>query len=403
MRRRILTICAVLAAIAVVVLAAVTGRKSATSSRLGGSYGCGPQGCKALFILLQERGITVDRALSSQNVDIPGKGVMFLFLPCVRPISRTEARSICDWVKNGNTLIIMDKDSGAPRGDDSGLYLRGELGAYLLPSPEGVVPLIERLERHRVRTVRASGTNGYASEIEEVSVSDPPLKLTAEPGGVEDFGALGWQPVVKGTDSVFVLEKGLGEGRVLLVCSPSMISNRLIGRDDNARLAVNLTCSNLEPGGAVTFDEYHNGFGFSPAPLGATVTKGFVWCLIQLAVIGAAFAWRGLPRFGVPRLPLDLNPRTSADHIRATARLHREAGSEAYAAEILLRLRAGTHTIQPGQVDRSWDVPGGIETILEWSDAISSAPSVRQRRGLLLKLAQTLHAIEHGGPHGSDN
>jgi len=82
-----------------------------------------------------------------------------------------------------------------------------------------------------------------------------------------------------------------GRGHVLVSSLGSLLTNRAIGEADNARLAANLLAHHLGPGGAVIFDDMHQGLStlydpeafFSDPRLGATVAfvLGF-WALYLL-------------------------------------------------------------------------------------------------------------------------
>jgi len=88
------------------------------------------------------------------------------------------------------------------------------------------------------------------------AVDDPAPLIDSEfsPAPVEHFadGREG--------EGALLLDYAYGEGRIVLLSDPYMISNAGLSRADNLQLAVNIVAGS---GGLIAFDEYHHGHGAS--------------------------------------------------------------------------------------------------------------------------------------------
>jgi hypothetical protein len=85
----------------------------------------------------------------------------------------------------------------------------------------------------------------------------------------------------------------LGSGRIVVSGLGTIFTNRALGLEDNARLLANLIATNLGPGGAVLFDDVHQGLGanYDPAKFYRDprlhVTIAIMACLWLSWVLGA--------------------------------------------------------------------------------------------------------------------
>ncbi len=100
-------------------------------------------------------------------------------------------------------------------------------------------------------------------------------------------------------DKNILVDIPYGQGRILLLSDPYIVSNAGIKLADNAILGINLVTGE---GGTIAFDEYHQGFGgentflryFSGTPIPALLAQGFLLVLVLLWTQGKRFA-RPLP------------------------------------------------------------------------------------------------------------
>jgi hypothetical protein len=99
----------------------------------------------------------------------------------------------------------------------------------------------------------------------------------------------------------------LGNGRIVVSGLGTLFTNRVLGLEDNARLLSNLVATNVGPGGAVLFDDVHQGLGANYDPVRfyrdprLHETLAIVACLWLAWVLGATKLRLPTSRIPVPR------------------------------------------------------------------------------------------------------
>jgi len=230
-------------------------------------------------------------------------------LPHKLPVRPKEATQLDAWVERGNTLVIMAAL------DDTPLWT---LGTSKLVEAAG------RLSRLKFSVI---GTEPRAKSAP--AVKRRPLKsllnefLQPQSSAIEPHGA---HPLMEGVHSVKVLSelpasrwraspmdtspvlqigqiagsgdpaiwlRRQGKGQVITFAVASIFGNQLIGEQDNARLLSNLVAWSVRNGGAVVFDDVHQGavsyydakaFFADPRLHLTLVWLVFLWFVFVLAV-----------------------------------------------------------------------------------------------------------------------
>jgi len=186
--------------------------------------------------------------------------VLLVTMPQRIATRTAELNALEDWVAHGNTLVIMaaldDLPGWAIAASDplmterlarlTGLRLQtAPSSKSVLPSlaaeglqirPRGEFPLLEDVRRISTRTL---SRNWRAS----IARGRLPLELAARSDN---------------NDPVIWLERR-GAGQVILCAVATPFSNAGVLRDDNATLLANMIAWSRGPGGAVVFDDAHQG------------------------------------------------------------------------------------------------------------------------------------------------
>ncbi|HVF26807.1 MAG TPA: DUF4350 domain-containing protein [Pyrinomonadaceae bacterium] len=340
----------------------------------------GATGTRALYEFLQESGREVMRWRQPAGALFGEAGVKPVTLVVVgslrRPLEEEEAKQLISWVEGGGRLVIIDRmpdprllpRSGAwrvaseiieyPRSD-----VRPDDAEAMTAGAEPLAPLqptiltrdVERVVRSRyagrlsvyTEAEHSSGATDGAekdssstsegateaqhlpstddagtasSESESSDAADDPASLIdAEfsPAPVEHFadGREG--------EGMLLLDYAYGEGRIVLLSDPYMISNAGLSRADNLQLAVNVAAGS---GGLIAFDEFHHGHGasqnrtfayFARTPVLAFVAQG---ALILLAIL-----WTRARRFARPLPAPRVDRRSNLEFVASMAELQHRA------------------------------------------------------------------------------
>lgn len=296
------------------------------------TYNAGATGTRAFFELLAETGRNPVRWQEKPAALLngaPNKPQTFVIVGRTpREISETETQQILKWVAGGGRLVVIDRQppkdllattanwtvAAVPENESSmdvdpanspqmtekvvaakplqpTVYTRGVVAAmpsrfastakleFVGADDEIEVKTIEssddRLPPRAVKTPSNVGSGGDGEN------GDPHLASRAEESIVEDEAAPNWQPPfvhVANAEKNILVDFSYGEGSIVYLSDPYIVSNGGIGLADNARLAINVVASS---GGTIAFDEYHHGYGgesrlygyFAETPLPALVAQ----------------------------------------------------------------------------------------------------------------------------------
>jgi hypothetical protein len=286
-----------------------------TAERAGNGYA-------ALHEWLDRSGVRVrslrDRYTALGDIDIPSRGnLLLLTLPGVEVFRNDEFRALDQWVRRGNTLMIMaalvDQPAwGARRA--SGVVAEVEsLTGLEFESPRAraqrldTTPLAQRVQEADAREARREAgeeveepdTAGDEAELGAaddefdadgpVSLDEPePIPLTTTGPHVvlgdvmhleleTDYSPGRWSLRIPYDSFVLTLartaegegalfEQRLGAGSLLLSAGGSMFTNRALGRADNAQLIANIVGSRVATNGVVLFDDLRQGLSASYDP-----------------------------------------------------------------------------------------------------------------------------------------
>jgi hypothetical protein len=286
-------------------------------------------GYAALFQWLQRSGIEVhslrERYSGLQELGQPARGnLLVLTLPGVEDFRSEEFRALDQWVRRGNTLLIVaalidqpswavHRSSGAVVEIESLTSIEFETTAAR-KSRLDETPLAQRVREADEREARREPPPDE-TETERDAVQDEPRRIVLDATGPHallrdvrklelesDYATEEWSVRIPhdsflltlartGSGEGVLFEQRVGEGAVLLSSGGSLFTNRALGRADNARLFGNIVRARLAANGWVLFDDLRQGLSASYDParfysdprlyktLGILLATWLVWVL----------------------------------------------------------------------------------------------------------------------------
>ena len=198
--------------------------------------------------------------------------------------------------KRGKTIVIIGPGGNRAR---KTLQLPRQIYGVGVGKPYGAIPIV---------------ASPYAMGVDHiVGEGDSRIEHQAFPASV---------PIIADSEGAVLITKTLGRGHIVYIADPTIFTNRLLDRADNARFAVNVLGSG--PHTTVAFDEYVHGYGRQesawlvlPGPLRAGLVVAAIACAI--ALVGSAI--RFVPAAALP--------------------VARDPNSAAYLASLAILLRRG--------------------------------------------------------------
>ena len=269
--------------------------------------------------------------------------VLFVTLPATAVFKTEEFRPLDHWVRAGNTLVVLAALSDTPDWAFSfGGMTSGDLNLLTGLEFESAKnrdmrmrKAAERASKERSDLGSGGGQPGTQNKDSIVRLPlhfAPPRHETLVPNrdhayfkgvhqviALTDYESQPW--TVKVPYEGFVLALGqqretgegvfwtrpLGNGRIVVSGLGTLFTNRALGLEDNARLLSNLVATNVGPGGAVLFDDVHQGLGANYDPVRfyrdprLHETLAIVACLWLAWVLGATKLRLPTSRIPVPR------------------------------------------------------------------------------------------------------
>jgi len=261
------------------------------SSEAGpGGYLAARRWLKAERIAVIELHDRYDRLRAGRVARSATGNLLLTTLPHELPVRPLEAADLDAWVERGNTLVVMAALDDTPLwavGDAKLIERAGRLtrlkfeviedenapaaAAPAAPTASApVAPPATGGARHSVQSILHGLLQGQVSVIEPLGMH-PLLQGVHKVRVVSALPASRWRasPMdrsavlqigrMAGTGDAAIWLRRQGKGRVITFAVASIFSNQLIGSADNARLLSNLIGWSVSKGGAVIFDDVHQG------------------------------------------------------------------------------------------------------------------------------------------------
>jgi hypothetical protein len=271
-------------------LASVAAR-GGESAPLYSAYRHDPYGTAALRELLDARGVNV-ATLERPRLDADSTGVLVqvisggdtsIYWPGASPQLQTDA--LRNWILAGNTVVqftatstdLMAACGVAFTGDD----LAGAWTQYEKAMRKGDPP--DAVYWH---SVDAAWT-ATALERMESRPGDKPRQLTLQsPGMLPREPTATWRPLAVTPRGAVAGEKSVGDGRLVVVASPSPALNAWLAEGGNLEFVLAMVGDET-----VYMDEWSHGIGHSGTIIGIIQKAGLLPLIFQVIVALLIYVW----------------------------------------------------------------------------------------------------------------
>jgi hypothetical protein len=244
----------------------------------------GPSGYQAAWRWLKAERIPVsalheryDR-LNADSARLSSAGNLLLTtLPHKLPVRPAEASELDAWLEHGNTLVVLAALDDTPLwalGDSRLLAAVGRLTRLKFEVINDETParaaagasaphrslntVLSGILQSQHSTIVPRGAHPLMQDVHSVQVVSelPASRWRASP---MDRSAVLQIGQVAGSGDPAIWLRRQGKGQVITFAVASIFSNQLIGRQDNGILLSNLVAWSVRSGGAVIFDDAHQG------------------------------------------------------------------------------------------------------------------------------------------------
>jgi hypothetical protein len=319
-RRNVIYVRVLLVVLSIVILLAFANRSprhTAHDTWLPSSFNPVGEGNMALFQTLQDLNWPVERWREPlSRLSKYGSGNVLVItrsqLGARVVFSDQEISLLDDWVKAGNTLVLL---GALEEWDDTRAFLR-QIGFTLADKTASVTDLMEPFERENRQTMEVQPAFGSSQAGTMVLPRTLSLPLSFPPGAKVLWESEG-QP--------YVIDVPRGAGHVICGASDRLLSNTILPKGDNLSIVLGL----LRPEGQmprnVFFEESHHGYSAVYAIVRLLDQPG-IPVAGMLVLLGAlAFLGSSLVRFG-PIVPLERETgRSTLEFVDSIADLYLRA------------------------------------------------------------------------------
>jgi hypothetical protein len=300
MKERALTLALALAALVAFAVIVFGGRQSGPSARDGRPVSAerAPNGYAALRGWLEASGVRVAsfrrrfETLAAPSARRPATGnLLVVTLPGVQPVGSDELPALDAWLRTGNTLLIAAALADAPEWADASGADTFDLKALtgLDFERDAVLPAATHRPRRLLvqPLVVEAGPQLHGGLLEGIG------RLQ----GICDFEPQRWRLRIPydgfalelarsaGTGGGVLWTRRVGRGLIVVSAYGSLLTNREIGRADNGRLFANLVARSVGEGGAVLFDDGHQGLAPGYSPQAFFADPRLYWSAAVLALL----------------------------------------------------------------------------------------------------------------------
>lgn len=294
------------------------------------SYSAAPQGCKALYLVLEELGLPVSRFRKPfQNLGSQQGGLIVVDARRI-PFSGRELDKLKEWIKSGNQFVLFQGDTWRGGQAESRKKLP-EPGTEKFFSDRSLPARRFGLELKLFPESSRDTVPVSSKELEDVS------ELNVSKHARWESTPQGWTALVSDKAGPVVVSMKMGKGQVIAISDPTMIQNRFIDQAQNVRLIPALMLGKGRPL-HILFDEYHHGHALSESCWGYIGSSIFAWIILQSAVCLALFFYSGRAGRVGRYLSLD-RPlgRSSLEHVDSMANVFASCKAGSVALEAVLQ------------------------------------------------------------------
>lgn len=331
--QRYVSVAAVILAFVLVFFALLPALVGRDATRDHSVFRKNPWGCAALAELCRRATPPLHvEPLTRPLDDLKDVAGALLIIDAEKPFSPSELTALVNWVEAGGTLIVAFEGEWE---DSARVELDAEPGYAALAEACGIeltecsrrleyaLPALSSPLSHGV--IRVGVQTSYCLEAApEITGDSAPLWKA------RGFTRSRLTPHLMADGKLILGSRRHGRGEIFLSSDAAMFSNEMLSREDNLQFLANLLWPRAR-GGALYFDEYHHGFGFSKqrrSDVDPTPLRRAVW----VAVIGVAIFLMGkAQRFGEPVPAFDRRRRAAMEYVEAFAGLFRRGEANNWA------------------------------------------------------------------------
>jgi len=304
------------------------------------TYHSGPTGTRALHDFLSESGYKVIRWRESPEKLLGDSASLVKTFVVIgetqAPFSEDEAKALHKWVARGGRFVFINRSISnllVPKSEGWNVVARmGAFPAFDIDPgdakqmTDGVTALHAVQPTVLTRSIEEVMPSRFASRLtvvppdNESSTEDPALD-DDNYVNVEPYSDMSASPMVHIADGsgALLVDYVYGQGRIVVLSDPYIVSNGGLRLNDNLQLAVNTL---VYRDGLIAFDEYHQGKGISRNALASYFAGTPVLALAaQIILLILLVLWTNARRFGRP-LPLaKVDRRSSLEFVASMAEL----------------------------------------------------------------------------------
>jgi hypothetical protein len=312
-------------------------------------------GYRALHRYLMLAGLPTRTALGTARAQASGGDVVVLAEPRRDATTLAMARAA---LSSGNSLLVLPKYVGTPDHGQPGWVANAELVA-----PATVTRVLQLAAPGAVLVRPAKPARWTRND----------LALRPDSRALQLFRSSTVRPLVASSDGILVGEIVTPSKRIIILADPEIVTNRGIGRADNARIALALVERLRGSGGAVWFEQATHAVVPAPRhPLWILFSFPLSLFMLQLALGFVLLAWSGWGRMGRPRAAAAALPCGRGSLLRTSAALLARRADPGALADRYVRELVGA-------VARQLHAPAGLGEAeqLGWLAAIAAAHGIR--------------------------
>ena len=226
--------------------------------------------------------------------------------------SGQELDLLDDWVKKGNTLLLLGALSDWP---DTRAFLR-QIGFVVPEKTDSVSDFLHSFRAEDNQTLILEPGNETVQPEKLILPKCQPLPMTFPPGA-----RVLWQ----NQGQPYFIKVSRGDGHIICGASDLLLSNTVLDRGDNLAIVLRLLTPGGVPPSHLFFEESHHGFSAIYAMIRLLNNPGLRFAAM-LAILGAlAFFGTSLVRFG-PLIPLERETgRSTLEFVDSIADLYLRA------------------------------------------------------------------------------
>jgi len=404
-RQKILVVASLI--IGGVVAAVISGQDDKKAGQfVPSTYSVGPGGCKALYLLLEELQIPVERFRKPFSLLQPRKRALVVVEPTRERFDKRELSKLLEWVENGNCLVVLQ----------GGFMFREK--AWLDFSSEGSSPAARSKHGNTVarrlglRLKRSPDSSRSTLEINSDQLYGV-KRLSLSNATRWNKPAREWTVTASDGLGAAIITKSMGKGRIWAVSDSTMVSNRFLALDQNARLLPAILLGKGRPA-TVLFDEYHHGYPLAESFWSYVGSSIFAWIFIQI-IFGALlffYSRRALYAGRFKSLSRE-EGRSTLEYIDSMANVFENSKASSVALEALfartlaaIARKSGvpSHRIEVSFVrqllTRAGANPADADVLQECRRAIQSGRDSTDNLALARRLAVMNRSLCRKGPAG---